>query len=304
MKTSILRVLKWLRWPNLLIVFITMAFIRYGIIAPALKKEGIDLDLSNLSFMLLSLTTLLITFGGYVINDILDQETDANNKGEKRAIGVWMSPAKAMSIYLVLGFIGFLCASYLAWTEDKWQWLWIYPLAILLLWWYSKKLKSSVLWGNILVSLFCAGVALLIPFSEMNAIATMQNGREMMQLLYFYAGFAGISNFFREIIKDVEDVEGDRLAGLQTLAVKHGIATSRNWALAIGLFLGAGLFFFYKTMEHKPAWSNGFFLFTVPLLVLILLGLVQKPNSIKWKKLSQYSKLLMLAGLLGMLFLI
>lgn len=304
MKGTVSQLFTWLRWPNLLIVFITLAFIRYGIIAPALKKEGIELDLSTVSFLLLSLTTLLITFGGYVINDIFDQDTDTLNKGDKRAIGVWMSAGRAMAIYLIVGIIGFILATYLAWTEEKWQWLWIYPLAVSLLWWYSKKLKSSVLYGNLLVSIFCAGVALLIPFSEMNSIAKMADGQQMMHLLYFYAGFAGISNFLREIIKDAEDIEGDRLAGMKTLAVHYNLNASRNWALAIGGVLTICLLLFYQEIRGTSRFSFGFFTLTLPLLALVLIGLLKASESINWRLLSKLSKLLMLGGLLGLLFLI
>ncbi len=304
MKASISQVMNWLRWPNLLIVFITLAFIRYGIIAPALRAEGIELELGTTSFLLLSLTTLLITFGGYVINDIFDQETDAQNKGDHRAIGIWISASEAWAIYLIIGFIGLIIATYLAWAENKWQWLWIYPVAVLLLGWYSKRLKSGVLFGNLLVSVFCAGVALLLPFSEMEAIAQMSEGNKMMQLLYFYAAFAGISNLLREIIKDAEDIEGDRQAGLQTLPIKYGLNASRYWALFIGILLCFGLIIFYLNVKSSSEWAKGFLFLTTPLLLAILIGLAQKQSFIKWKTLSMLSKLLMLGGLVGMFFLI
>lgn len=304
MKKSLTQILKWLRWPNLIIVFITMAFIRYGIISPALHAESIPLDLSTLSFLLLCLTTLLITFGGYVINDLFDQETDAKNKGEKRAIGVWLSASKAWAIYFSVGIIGLLLATYLAWTENKWQWLWIYPLAVFLLAWYSKRLKGSVLIGNLLVSVFCSGVALLLPFAEMNSISKMHNGEQMMQLLFFYAAFAGISNMLREIVKDAEDIEGDKEAGMQTLAVKYGTRASRNWAIGIGLMLVPCFILFYPSLDSHNKWNLGFFIITVPVLITLLFGLIKNEQHINWKRLSSLSKLLMLTGLLGMLFLI
>ena len=304
MKKSLTQILKWLRWPNLIIVFLTMAFIRYGVISPALKAENIPLDLNTVAFLLLCLTTLLITFGGYVINDLFDQETDAKNKGENRAVGVWISASKAWAIYFAVGSIGLLIATYLAWTENKWQWLWIYPLAVFLLAWYSKKLKGSVLWGNLLVSVFCSGVALLLPFAEMNSIAKMQQGQEMMHLLFFYAAFAGTSNLLREIVKDAEDVLGDGEAGMKTLAVKFGAKASRNWAIGIALALGLGFVLFYQFVEASSNWNYGFFLITAPLLLALLFGLRKKSEEINWTYLSKLSKLLMLTGLLGMLFLI
>jgi len=304
MKTSLCQLLNWIRWRNLLIISITLAFIRYGLIAPALQEEGILLQLSPLSFVLLTSVTVLITFGGYVINDIFDQITDAQNKPKKQVIGKWISLGQAKAVYMVVSFLGFFISIYLAWAENKWEWLWIYPLAVMLLWWYSKKLKGTVLLGNILVSIFCSGVALLIPFSEMETIGQMKGGQTTMLILYFYAGFAGLSNLFREIIKDAEDIEGDRLAGIKTLAVKYGTGASRSWAISIGLILAFGLMQFYIEVKDTSTWASAFFYLTVPLLVAILVALTPKLSFIKWGKLSLLSKYLMLGGLLGMLLLV
>lgn len=304
MNPSPIRILKWLRWPNLVIVVLTLAFIRYGLIAPALHREGLFLSMDTLSFVLLSLLTVLITFAGYVINDICDQETDARNKPQKRAIGVWMTESKARAIYFVLILIGALLTVYLGWKEEKLQWIWIYPLAVYLLWLYSVNLKGSVFWGNLLVSLLCAAVALLIPFAEKEALLMLGHGRQLMYTLYFYAAFAGISNLLREVIKDAEDREGDAESNLKTLAVVYGLETSKKVALGIGFLLLLVLILFVGFGVDQWQKEAGFALLTLPFLASILLGLFKKAGNISWKALSQMAKILMLGGLLGLLFLL
>lgn len=304
MNPSPIRFLQWLRWPNLAIVILTLAFIRYGLIAPALKRESLSLLMDTISFVLLTLLTLIITFAGYVINDIYDQKTDALNKPHKQAIGVWMTEGKAKAVYLVLIILGALLTLYLGWKEEKLQWIWIYPLAVYLLWLYSRRLKGSVLWGNVLVSLFCAAVALLVPFAEKDALLQLNDGRQLMFTLCFYAVFAGISNLLREIIKDAEDQEGDAKSGLKTLAVMYGRVTSKKAAIAVAFVLVGCMLLFFVMDARAGVKLSGFAGITLPFLFLILIGLSKKHEGINWKNLSTMAKLLMLGGLLGLLFLL
>ena len=85
--------LKLIRWPNLLIVILTMALMRYAILEPVLGKIGISLyaikgittmsvQSSLMDFIILVAATVLITAGGYVINDYFDVKTDLINRGQ------------------------------------------------------------------------------------------------------------------------------------------------------------------------------------------------------------------------------
>ena len=56
---------------------------RYCIISPFLQINNFSLQLDNLRFFLLVLTTILIAAAGYVINDYFDVRTDRINKPDK-----------------------------------------------------------------------------------------------------------------------------------------------------------------------------------------------------------------------------
>ncbi len=305
MNPSPIQFLHWLRWSNLLIVSLTLAIIRYGLVAPALAHEGILLSMDTLSFVLLTLYTLIVTFSGYVINDLYDQKTDAQNKPHKQAIGVWITEMRAKAIYLVLLLAGFLLAAYLDWNTDTTSyWIWIYLLMVFFLLLYSRHLKGSVLLGNVLVSLLCAAVIWIVPLAESEALVRLEDSPPLMFTLYFYTAFAALSNLLREIIKDAEDVEGDTKSGLKTLAVVHGSAACKKAALAVALVLLACLFFFFMTDGRDGIKLVGFAVLTLPFLFLTFFGLLKNPDEIKWKNLSRMAKLLMLGGLLGLLFLL
>jgi 4-hydroxybenzoate polyprenyltransferase len=299
MKPTPKQIITWLRWPNLVIVALTLLLIRYGVLQPALKTAGLSFALDTFSFVVLCLVTVLVTFSGYVINDFFDRETDSINKPHKQAVGVWISPGKALAIYLVLVVAGGLLSLYLAIKQHSLGWYWIYPAAIFLLWWYSHTLKSTVLWGNLLVSVFCAAVALLLPFTERSAIAAYPG--QLMEPLIVYAVFAGLSNMLREIVKDAEDKEGDLKAGLTTLATRFGENSSRYLALLFVVLLGTVLCWFVTSglLSAKVPFA---LLTGVPLACILLL-LVKGPQEKDWKRLSAFSKILMVTGLIGLLFL-
>lgn len=304
MSDKMIRTLKWLRWPNLVIVFLTMAFIRYGLLGSWFLMKGLAFSLSNSDFLLLCLLTMLVTFGGYVINDIYDEETDRKNKPDKMAIGNLISRGMAKSIYLLVTLFGLAICLYLGYAHDKLQWTWIYPMAVGLLWWYSKTLKGTVLWGNFLVSVFCAGVALLVPFTEKEQIQLLYDGSDLLRTLYFYAFFAGASNMLREIVKDAEDVEGDAATRKKTLAVVYGISASKKWTMlwAVVLLISMALYFSVADIPYKKVLV--FAILTLPWLGIMSWELRKNTASIQWKKLSRLAKLLMVGGLLGFLFLV
>lgn len=75
--------LKLIRYQNLLMLAFMQLVFRYGF----LKLQNIPLGLSDLNYCLLILSTLLIAAAGYVINNIFDQNTDAQNKPQNLIVG-------------------------------------------------------------------------------------------------------------------------------------------------------------------------------------------------------------------------
>ena len=82
-----INILRLVRYKNLLIVILTQYLIRYCIIKPMLEVNNMDLQFSNFNFLLLVIATVLITAGGYVINDYFDTKTDRVNRPDNMVIG-------------------------------------------------------------------------------------------------------------------------------------------------------------------------------------------------------------------------
>lgn len=149
---------KLIRFPNLVIVGILQCLIYFNLLLPLLSKYGVTPGFPPLEFGLFVLVTLLITGGGYIINDLVDYEADIINK-EGRVILKEKIPVSIASwIYYSTMAIGFFLALFLAFFSNNLNLLWIFPAGVSGLFFYSLVLKRNVLVGNVLVSAFAGGV--------------------------------------------------------------------------------------------------------------------------------------------------
>ncbi len=293
-----------LRLPNLLIVALTQYLLQYLVLLPNLHLVGLHASLDHWHFFLFVFTTLLITAGGYIINDILDYKMDLVNKPQKVFINASFTRRKAILLYSTIVWAGFAIAWYLALFVKHPNLVLIYPTAVLLLWLYSHSFKKMPLVGNIVVALFCAGVAGIVLFAERKAFQQLFAQEPAMALrisLLFggYVVFAFYSTLLREIIKDMEDVDGDRTQGLRTMPIAFGFKFSK-WATAFfALLLALMLVLFSIWLFDEKEWLA--LVFACGAVILPLLYIVfslQKAEQKKdFSRLSLLSKLVMASGL-------
>ena len=137
-----------IRFKNLAIIALTQYLIKYSLINYFVN----DFVLSDFNFSLLVFATLLITAGGYIINDIYDVETDKINKNENLIIDKYISTKQAMWWYFAFNIVGFAIGVYLAFIVGSPILSIIFIYSIYSLWTYSKKFKKSLLIGNLQVA--------------------------------------------------------------------------------------------------------------------------------------------------------
>ena len=115
---------------------------------PLMNRDS--MELSGSLWWLFILDTILIAAGGYVINDIFDQQADFENKPENQFIGKnHLSVKMAWFYYFVLIATGFIIATYIAYEIEKPHLLLIYPAACALLFLYSYSfLNISIFIGH------------------------------------------------------------------------------------------------------------------------------------------------------------
>ncbi len=294
-----------LRGFNLLMVAATQVLVQYVLIQRHVGRSELPLW----QFSLFVGVTVLIAAGGYVVNDLFDACTDSVNRPERRWVGKAVARGQAWRLYWALTAVGALLSCYLAWAVGNPELWGIYWLAVGGMFAYSRYLKGSPLWGNLFVACFTAFVVWIVWFANRQVLAVFAERQPehfawLQGLMWSYCIFAFLATLVRELVKDLEDVRGDRRAGLRTLPLVAGMRFAKRLAQAVGILLGAALllaggWLAGQGREVATAWAWGLGSWT--LAIAWMLGQAACPR--QFGRLSAQLKALMAAGLIGLLML-
>lgn len=210
------------------------------------KIQDVPLALADWQYGLLVLSTVLIAAGGYVINNILDQKTDAVNKPNTVIIGKTISETNAYTLYMVLTVAGVAIGFYLSNVILKPSFTAIFILIAATLYMYATSFKQILIVGNILVALLLSCSVIIIGIFDLLPAIDAGNQQQMkmvFSILLDYAIFTFFINMLREITKDIEDVDGDYNQGMRTLPIVIG--KSRTAKIVFGLSFVPILFLLY-----------------------------------------------------------
>ena len=294
-----------IRLPNLIIVAVTQGLIYYQLLNKTFRKYSLSGTFNSFEFVLFAVATVLVTASGYIINDIYDIETDRVNKPDKRIIQVHLSVSNAWKIYFSMILTGGLISLYLAVQRNDFFHWFIYPVAVFFLYGYSRWFKGIPYVGNILVSLFCAAVPGIFFLSEASIlkelkIKDLSSFLSLHGLLLSYVIFAFLTNLYREIVKDLQDEAGDKLANINTAAVYFGKKTTKFVALFIALVISMVITFTFS----QTIFSNIPYLFTIQCLLIQLplsvsiIKLIQAKDDKAFRNVGLWIKLIMINGLI------
>lgn len=207
---------------------------RYGF----LNFQSISLALNDWQYLLLILATVMIAAGGYVINNIMDQATDNDNKPNQVVVGKGISEVTAYNVYFFVTVLGVALGFYLSNVIAKPGFASIFIVISATLYLYATSLKQMLLIGNFVVALLLAFSVIIIGIFDLLPAINPENKiamADLFSILLDYALFAFIINFIREIVKDLEDVNGDYNQGMNTLPIALGIARTSKLVLGLSL---------------------------------------------------------------------
>lgn len=297
-----MKYLKLIRYQNLLMLALMQLIIRYGL----LKMQNIPLALADWQYGLLILSTLLIAAAGYVINDIFDQQTDSENKPDKAIVGTRISEESAYYIYAGLNVTGVAIGFYLSNVIERPGFAAIFILIAATLYFYATSLKQMMILGNIVVALVLAASVLIVIVFDIFPATYDGNQQQMANIssvLFDYAVFAFIINLLREMVKDLEDVNGDYNQGMNTLPIALGV--SRTVKIVFGLsFIPIVVLFDYINRYY---FANNLYLSVIYALVFVLAPMIyftakmwSAKNTNDFSHLSLVLKLVILFGVISM----
>ena len=290
---------KLIRWKNLVIVALTQYLIRYTLLIPFVEF----LSLNNMQFLLLVISTVLVAAAGYIINDYFDILVDQLNE-RKVIVGNTIKRREAMALHFIFSGLGVGIGFFLGWKVGMWNLGFINLFSASALWFYSTHFKRNYLSGNLLISLLSALVLLIVavydilPASEQNDI----NAIVIFKIICIYAAFAFITTLIREIVKDLEDLEGDQKMGYETYAIVSGKKKAKNIVQTLSLLTIFGVAWILHSQFQADLYSFLYVLFFVEFPFLYFVWkLKNAESSADFYSLTGLIKIIMLSGTLSML---
>lgn len=230
---------------------------------------------------------------GYWINDFFDKERDFINKPQKTFI-------HRLNPYLVLTHLLFfiLLTLYAGYSLDTW-FLYLFITTLIALFLYSFKLKDLLVLGNLIIA--------SLSFITIYAVHRLFDGVDVILLLHF-ALMAGLLNLTREIIKDAEDMEGDKLESSKTLPIAIGLNYT-NLIVYVGLLFAISFLVISLFYQRQYLQSNIQIVYYIYCALFMVIPLYKIAIDVRFAKtvtdystLSKMVKYVLFTGILSILF--
>jgi 4-hydroxybenzoate polyprenyltransferase len=272
-----------IRWRNILIIIFTQIFVYLFLSADHFINSEFNRDL-----VMVCISTVLLAAAGYMINDYSDIRIDVINKPDKLIVDRYIPRRLVLTLHLLFNLVGIILGLLVNYKFGA-----LNLVIAFILWQYSVRLKYYFFVGNICIAAMMALSLLVVGFASDSILFVW---------LIYYSVFAFFTGLIREIIKDIEDMEGDAAGGAKTLPNTVGIPKTKIiiyylMLLTLSLLIFSCAYLFYKNYLVLPVYL--IVTTAIPLAVFF-----QKTISADTKKdfsnLSRMIKLIMLAGVVSM----
>jgi 4-hydroxybenzoate polyprenyltransferase len=304
--------LRLVRWPNLAFIILTQLLFYYCVYVPMLKVQSNNQ--LNLLFFLLIIASVFIAAAGYIINDYFDVQIDLINKPNRIIIGKFIKRRWAIVWHFVLSGIAILLSLYVSYRTSEWLIVIVNLVCVTALWVYSTTFKRKLLSGNLMIAALTSWVILVVYIFVGANLLSIQgwvinthafNVQRLFKFTFLYAGFAFVTTLIREVVKDLEDMDGDRKYDCNTMPIAWGVPASKVF---VGVWLVVATTALAIVVLY--AWQSGwwaaalyFLILVIAPLLLMLKKLYSATEPKDYHALSNIIKFAMLAGIISMLFL-
>jgi 4-hydroxybenzoate polyprenyltransferase len=301
-----------IRWPNLVFIIITQVLFYGCIMLPAYQRQNAPGPWFLSWYLLgwLSAASVLIAAAGYIINDYFDLDIDQVNKPGNIIVQKIIKRRWAIFWHMGLSLAGVLTTVIISWKMGNWVIGPVNLFTVLLLLFYSTTFKKKFLIGNIIISLLTAWVVFVLYISELDftvftqQLLYQQAMTRIFKLAVLYGGFAFVISLVREVVKDMEDLQGDEKYGCRTMPVVWGIPASKVFAgvWLMVLILAVLVLFVYAVLIGWIAAALFVLVLVVVPLMMILRKLYHAVTVLQFHGISTWIKLVMLTGIISMVF--
>lgn len=247
----------------------------------------------NMPIILAMLAVFFETAAGNVINDYFDYNIDLVNKPERPIPSGRISLKNGRNYAYLLFALGTVCGFMISFITNNWIPFMIVLLADVVLYLYAYKLKSTPLLGNL-------AVGFMTGFGFVFGGFTLNNPNIIITSIYL-GFFAFVMTTARELVKDIEDVEGDKLEGARTLPILYGERTTAILA-AILIIIDCAL---CPLLYHINIFGIYYLAIIAIAAILFLYSAVlilKNQEKATAKKVSKYLKIGMLIAFVSFIF--
>lgn len=303
--------LQLLRVGNLTFVAILLYVMEKWVATPLLQLEQFGELMPWWVLTLLIVSVVGIAAGGYVINDYFDVKIDRINRPDNLVVTRIISRDTAMNLFYGLTAVGVIAGTVVAWWAHSWTLLFTYVVIPGLLWFYSASYKRMFLIGNLVVAFASAIVPLLVAIANadylhhlyQNALAYSPIVGELYVWTGGFAAFAFLLTWVREIVKDIEDIEGDREMECRTLPIVWGDKVAKIIATILLVVIATLIvYILFAVLPFSHEWKSlptryVVFGLIVPILCSIVL-LWAANNRTEYHRVQTIIKFAMFMGML------
>jgi len=298
--------LKLFRIQNLLIIALLLYFVRYFLLLPFYKHELLSLQVDNFSFFLFVLGYIILSAGGYAINDYYDIGIDEINKPEKTILRKQIPLSSGKYAYYITSSLGFIISLWAIFRIQAPKLIFILLIITFLYWFYATKYKREFLTGNLSIAFLAfmgVGIVWLYEFFAgiKTTIIPIQNFYLITNIVLAYAIFSFLLTFIREVIKDITDIEGDKEFDCDSIPIRYGIQKTKIviYVAYFILFLGfipVFQFLLKKEMSYLILYS----FIVIGMLIFSLYKTFKAESKKEFSFISDFIKIVFLAGILSM----
>ncbi|MES2864622.1 MAG: geranylgeranylglycerol-phosphate geranylgeranyltransferase [Bacteroidota bacterium] len=277
--TKIFSFFSVVRGYNVFVIALAQYLSAIFILAP--ERRALDIILDWRLFILVIASTFAIA-SGYIINNFYDAKKDIINRPKKSYLDRLVSQKTQLQVYFTLNFFSALLGFIISWRAAL-----FYSVYIFIIWFYSHKLKKILFVGNITASLLA-----VLPF-----FGILMYFKNFYHVIFAHAIFLFLIILIREIIKDLENIEGDLSNNYQTIPVNYGENFAKKIISSLLLMTIFPVYFLINVFD--VGYMDIYFYVSYILLIVFVLKLWNSEGKVDYIKLHFLLKIILLAGVVS-----
>ena len=266
---------------NVLVIVLAQYLTSAFILAPDKALREVLFD-ANLFFLILASSSVIAS--GYIINNFYDSEKDLINRPKKTMLDRVVSQRTKLSVYFILNFASIFFASYVSFRAVV-----FFSIYIFVIWLYSHRLKKILFLGNLVASILT-----ITPF-----FVIFVYYKNFETVIFIHATFLYLMIVMRELVKDLENMQGDLVQNYRTIPLVYGEKWSKFFLALCSILAIVPIYLLITRFE--TGYMDYYFYTSFLLLIIFLLLLYF--STAKWQYLLLHNilKLIIVAGVFSIL---